>query len=231
MLISYVGERDDSFVSAILDAIPQPLGDCVPRACEIAPLGKLCEGIAVPAQVSFVAQSGMLLGKGEHLNGAYAAVRTLLSYGYLWNEIRVQGGAYGAGFVARASGQCGFYTYRDPSSARSIEKFSGASDYLRSLATSGQSLDEYIIGAIGEQDPLYTPLNAGTYALTRYLRGQDNESILKTRREVMSVNSEVLLKIADELDKLCAVGAVCVVGGKDKLRECADILKTTVDIT
>ncbi len=231
MLISYVGARDDAYIEGLLSSIPSPEGDCVPTPTPIPPLGPLCEGIAIPAQVSFAAMAGMALKRGERLNGAYGAVRTLLSYGYLWNEIRVQGGAYGAGFVSRASGVVGFYTYRDPSCARSIQKFAGAQDYLRQLATSGESLDEYIIGAIGDIDPLYTPINAGVFAFTRYLRGESVETLRNSRRELLSVKPDTLLKIADELDAICKTGAVCVVGSREKLRECGDILKSTVDIT
>ena len=229
LLISYVGERDDEYIGALISSIPES-GVSSVAPSPIKPFGRLNEGILVPAQVSFAAEVGMALKAGETLHGAYAVVRNLLSYGYLWNEIRVQGGAYGAGFIQRMGGTVGFYTYRDPSASRSIEKFAHASDYIRKIADSGEPLDEYIIGAISEYDPLYTALTAGTYAFTRYLRGESNESVRERRRQILSCTGDELRLIANKIDELMVVGGICVVGGKEKLAKCGDILKTKVEI-
>ena len=229
LLISYVGERDDLYIGGLISAFPSSGISAVGRS-PISPFGNLNEGIQVPAQVSFASKVGMALKGGETLHGAYAVVRNILSYGYLWNEIRVQGGAYGAGFIQRMGGTVGFYTYRDPSAARSIEKFTHASDYLREIATSGEPLDEYIIGAISEYDPLYTALSAGTFAFTRYLRGESDESIRERRRQILSCTQDELRIIAQRIDEVMADGGVCVVGGKETLARCGDSLKSIVEI-
>ncbi len=231
MLVSYVGVRDDGFIENLFSVLPSPDGDARPAPSPIPPLGILNEGIVIPAQVSFAAEVGMAISKGERLDGAYAVARTILSYGYLWNEIRVQGGAYGAGLIQRAGGTVGFYTYRDPDANRSLGKFGTASDYLRLLAEGGVDITEYIIGAIGDIDPLYTPMSAGIFAFTRYLRGDTKETLCKHREQLLGCDRDDLLRIADKLDGICKGGAVCVVGGKDKLLQCGSKINTLVEIS
>ena len=190
---------------------------------KIKPLGLRREGIAIPAQASYAELVGNVFLAGEELSGSLNVVRSLISYGYLWGAIRVQGGAYGTGLIARNSGNVGFYSYRDPSPERSIQCYRGAGEFLRQFAESGEDITKFIIGAIGETSPLATSKLKGSLATTRYLRGKTYEDECKSRREILSTDKEELLRIAALLDKITATGAICIVAGKDKLADCKEI--------
>jgi Zn-dependent M16 (insulinase) family peptidase len=190
--------------------------------CNIKPWGNRKEGIVIPAQISYAAVSTSLSLANKESDGAYFVARTLLSYQHLWNSVRVQGGAYGAGFIyAGTSLNIGFYSYRDPTPARTLECYKQSSDFLRALAASEMDLTKFIIGAVGDTTPLLTPALMGKLADTRYLQGITHESIEKSREELLKTDSKKLLEIADTLDSILLDAPICIVGGKDKLDECS----------
>jgi Zn-dependent M16 (insulinase) family peptidase len=163
------------------------------------------------------------------MHGSMNVVRSLLSYGYLWNAIRVQGGAYGAGFVRRANGVAGFYTYRDPDPSRSIDCFAASAEYLRGVAESKENITGFIIGAIGDSDPLITPKVASAIVLTSYLRGESYEEKVRLRRQMLDSSEKDLLRAADVVEKISR-GGVTVVGGKDKLLSCGEKIEKFIEI-
>jgi Zn-dependent M16 (insulinase) family peptidase len=150
-------------------------------------------------------------------------VRSILSYGYLWNTVRVQGGAYGVGLISRNNGAIGFYSYRDPSPARTLEAFNGAAESLRSVANSGEDITKFIIGAVGESSPLTTPKLKATLAASRFLRGVSYEDECRMRREILETDSAALLRVADVLDKICALDCITVFGAKEKVESCKNL--------
>ncbi len=228
LTLSYAGVRDDSFAEQIISLFKDGEGEIPP--CKIAPLGKLNEGIAIPAQVSYASAADSAFGKGEQLPGSLAVARSILSYGFLWNEIRVQGGAYGAGFVQRQNGIIGFYSYRDPSAGRSLDIYGRSADFLREFAASGADLTDYIIGTIGDIDPLASPKTVASIAFVSYLRGETDESRLAYRKQLIGTTHADLLTIADMIDRLSKTNARCVVGSKSIIKAAADRLETIVEI-
>ncbi|MBQ8380388.1 MAG: insulinase family protein [Clostridia bacterium] len=222
------GKRCDGDIEKLLWIFPDSIR--ITAECTIKPLGIRNEGILIPASVSFAARAVNCLEYCDRIPGSIAAVRTVLSYAYLWSEIRVQGGAYGAGFIKRNNGLMGYYTYRDPDANRSIEVFSGAADFLRSIAHSGEDLTTYIIGAVGDGDPLLTPKVVSALAMAAYLRGETYSERAEYRRELIGTNAESLLKIADIIEKIAIDGGICVVGGRDKLDACGDKISSVIEL-
>ena len=221
LLISYTGTPDCEFISQIIDAMPD--GEKFISEAKIAPLGLRREGIAIPAQASYAELVGNLFLEGEELSGSFNVVRSLVSYGYLWGAIRVQGGAYGTGLIVRNTGNIGFYSYRDPSPERSIQCYKETGKFLREFAKSGEDITKFIIGAIGEVSPLANSKLKGTLATSRYLRGKTVEDERRVRAEMLATDGNELMRLADVIDKISASGAVCIVAGKDKLESCSEI--------
>ena len=188
--------------------------------CNIQPLGIRREGIAIPAQAAFAVAASNLSLFGEERSGTMNVVRSILNYGYLWNTIRVQGGAYGAGLLIRNNGNVGFYSYRDPSPRRSLDCYAGAAEFIRDFAERGEDVTKFIIGAVGDATPLMTPKLKGTFSAVRYLRGISHEDECRTHREMLATDKSALLRAAEIIEKVASTGAVCVVGGKDKLEAC-----------
>lgn len=203
-----------------------PITGEAPSECKIKPLGKRNEGFVIPAGVSFAALCGTVNeAREQEFSGTLSVVRSILSYGYLWNKIRVEGGAYGSGLVCRRSGLVGFYSYRDPNAARSLELYGGSSDYLRALANSGEDLTGFIIGAVGESDPLLTPKTTGALGMLLALRGESHCDRVKKREQMLSTGKTALIAAADLIDDVCREGAFCIIGGKEKLEGAKSKLK------
>ena len=215
------GAPDKKFSEKLIEIAPE--GDCITPVCNISPLGILREGILVPSQTSYATLAANLSDFGEELSGSLSVVRSLLSYGYLWNTVRVQGGAYGVGLIVRKNGNVGFYSYRDPSPEKTLECYRKSSSYLRDFAKSDEDITKFIIGAVGDSSPLTTPKLKGTLAASRYLRGVSYDDECRLRKQILKTDKTELLRIADILDKVCKKEAICVVAGKDKLTACKDI--------
>lgn len=195
-------------------------GEKVP-ACDIVPLRKERVGIAIPAQIAFALEGSNLRTLGVPFDGAGQVARNILNYEYLWNVVRVQGGAYGVGLILRAgSRDAMLYSYRDPSPARTLGCYAKGADFLREFAASGRALTKYIIGAVGVTDPLLSPRAAGELSTTKELTGRTYEDDCRLRRELIECRPEDILSFADTLDRMINDGAVCVVGAKEKLVTC-----------
>ena len=149
--------------------------------------------------------------------GLMRVVRSILSYEYLWNNIRVLGGAYGCGFVAKRDGALSFYSYRDPNPAASLKVYTASVDYLRELAGSGEDITKFIIGSIGEHDMLITPRTASLVSTTDYLNGWSAEDEARVRREMLGIKAEDLCRAAEIIDSAISRGSTAVVGGQEHL--------------
>ena len=218
LTLSITAKPDEAFTKKLIDSLDS--GEKAELVCGIQPFGIRREGIAIPAQAAYAESASNLSLFGEKVVGSMNVVRSLLNYGYLWNAVRVQGGAYGVGLLIRNNGNIGFYSYRDPSPSRTLSCYKESGSFLRSFAESGEDISKFIIGAVGDTSPLMTPKLKGTVASTRYLRGITYEDECRTRREILATDKAELLRIADIIDKVSETDAVCVVGGKDKLEAC-----------
>ncbi len=221
LTVSFTGKPDSDFAKELISVIKS--GETIHPICKISPLGIRREGIVIPAQASYAELAANLSNLGEQTHGSMNVVRSLLSYGYLWNAVRVQGGAYGVGLIVRNNGNVGFYSYRDPSPERTLGCYREASAFLREFAKSGEDITKFIIGAIGDVSPLKTPKLKGAVALTNYLRGITYDDECKMRKQMLSTSQDDLLSIADTIDKICEQNAVCVIAGKDKLDTCKSL--------
>ncbi len=135
----------------------------------------------------------------------------------------MQGGAYGAGLQVDRSGNIFSYSYRDPTPARTLGADSGAAAFLRSFAENGEDMDQYIISALNELNPLLSPRDRGSLADGRYMTGYTREEAERIRRQILHSVPEDLLRCAQWLDAFSRDGAVCVVAHGDALGECGDL--------
>ena len=206
-----------SFASAVADIFPH--GSFVPSPCGILPLPKRNEGIRIPAKISFSSLCAVAKPKSASELGLALVASNLVSFEYLWSEIRVKGGAYGTGMSATRTGQVSVYSYRDPTPTRSIEKMKAAPDFLISASSGERNMDKFIIGAIGDTSPYLTPrAKAGVVAL-RYLNGITDELRLEQRREILSVNAKKLNDYAKRIKGVMNNALSCIVAPKDKLEK------------
>jgi len=222
MTVTLAGARDSALIYEIGEALPR--GEARKATTSpIKPLGIRREGILAPVQAAYSATVANLRSIGESYSGAFFVARTLISYGHLWNTVRIQGGAYGVGLIVRASrptATVGFYSYRDPSPARTLDCYGASGDALRAIARSGEDLTSAIIGAVGDATPLLSTKLKAAVSAQRYLRGTTYEDLTAALEEILSANSEDLLVIADTLDRICETGGTVIVADKERLESC-----------
>ena len=219
LTISVTGAKEDAAEMAakwLTQRLPEGSAS---GAQAVRPWEKKKEGIVIPADVGFAAMGGTL--PCAACGGTSAAVRTA-SLAYLWNAVRVQGGAYGVGLSARSAARLGvFYSYRDPSPARSLDCYRASGEFLRSVK--GMDLTGMIIGAVSDSDPLMTPRMRGKTADARYWQGTTYEDLCRMRKELLSAGPENVETLAEELDKLAEDASICVLAPRQKLEACAGL--------
>lgn len=177
-------------------------------------------GIVIPAQISFAVKGYNLNQTDVENNGILTVASNIISYSYLWNNVRVQGGAYGAGLRISSRGQMFCYSYRDPSPARSLNIYDKVSDYIKEYCQGDESMEKSIIASIGETEPLRTPYEYGDFADSLLFAGLTDEYRENKRKEMLSANKEKLLQQCELFNKMSEEGTVCVVGSEEALKTC-----------
>ena len=227
---------------ATMDAVPAEAVDTLIEripACGSAPNKALAayavpacarEGVAIPAQVGFAVMGTNLFRHEKAYSGSFPVLTNILNYMYLWGEIRVQGGAYGCGFVARDQGDVTFFTYRDPKTARSLDVIRRAPEFVRAFCASAPDLTGFILSAVSAIDPLRNTAAKITTATAYYFRGITREEIVNRYRQLIGTKNEDLLALCGALEDLAADNSVCVIAGKDQLDACGDALESILTV-
>ena len=212
-----------------LASIFKPSSVPVPTpVCKIQPLPKRCEGIVTPSKVSFAVSGMNALKKGECASGLFDVCSMLVSYEYLWGEVRVKGGAYGTGMGANRSGFVSYYSYRDPSPQKTLKIFSAVPSFISSFAESERPIDKYIIGAIGEASPHLTPRARASVATLRYFNGFTDDMRRRMKKEILTATREKLCELSSVIEKASESAVFSVVGPREvveNIKEIEEILE------
>ncbi|MBE5767356.1 MAG: hypothetical protein E7335_09370 [Clostridiales bacterium] len=213
------GEKID--LSGMIALYPE--GNDAPAAVDYKANIPQYVGNRVPAQIGFAVRGYHLNQMGLEHTGSYQVTANMLSLDYLWDRIRLQGGAYGAGFRMDRSGRIYSYSYRDPSPGKSLKIYEKITDHLRAFVASGAKLDKYIISAVGTSDPLRGAKSIGDKGDHDWLNGYTFEDDVRFRREMLATTPEKMLECCDILDKFVSDGAVSVVAPDSLLKECGEL--------
>lgn len=173
------------------------------------------EAFVIPSDVSYLGQSTDPRALGIATDGSWGVAAYALSYGYLWNEIRVKGGAYGCGFRAAADRQLAFYTYRDPAIDPSIDRIAGAGAWLGALDTDRDTFEGYIVSTVSNNDAPVKP-----YALTKRLNGayfskRTPEYREQLQSEMLATTPERLRELGSDVAQVAEKAPRCVFGGRE----------------
>lgn len=221
LTLSFTGDEPVSMESLIRNI---PEGVPAPETVAYRTDGPMRTGFRIPAQIGFAVRGGRLSEYGVHFTGSAWLATQIISLGYLWNKVRVQGGAYGAGISLDRAGNVFTYSFRDPTPARTLTVDAGISDFLRDLADCGADLDKYIISSLNELNPLLSPRDKGVQADMRALTGYTREEAERIRQEVLRATPEQLSVCGKWLDAFAKDGAVCVVAHEDALKACDSLV-------
>lgn len=190
------------------------------------------DGFAIPAKVNFVGKGANLYRHGYVYHGSAMVVQNFLRTNWLWNRVRVEGGAYGAFCrFERRSGIFSFISYRDPNLLKTIENYDRAGQFLRETDISEDELTKNIIGTIGHIDDYQLPDRKGYTSMFRHLVGVSDDELQKIRDEVLSTTPAHFKQFADALDMVKEHGLVAVAGSEENLRSVNGERKDWLKIT
>lgn len=216
--VSAIGAPDRAWAEAAVSAFPA--GD-VCDAAQYTLTDRTPTGYQIPAQIGFAAK---VFDLGTDAPGAAKVASKILALDYLWNEVRVKGGAYGASFGVRMNGMCQFSTYRDPNPAGALAVFGTAGDALRAFCDSDAQPDDYIISSVSDLEPLLSPRAEGQRSIRNALSSVSPQQLQRFYSEVLHTDKNELREFAALLDEKQAEGVVHVVGGAGTLDACGELL-------
>ncbi|KAG5526481.1 hypothetical protein RHGRI_032677 [Rhododendron griersonianum] len=202
------------FVSKFLDLLPST--SPVKSASWNARLPLTNEAIIIPTQVNYVGKAANIYDTGYELNGSAYVISKHISNTWLWDRVRVSGGAYG-GFCDfdTHSGVFSFLSYRDPNLLKTLDVYDATGDFLRDLEMDNDTLTKAIIGTIGDVDSYQLPDAKGYSSLLRYLLGITEEERQKRREEILSTNLNDFKEFADAIDAVKNKGVVVAVASPE----------------
>ena len=230
LMVSYTGEEKslaglDAEVTK-LAANLYPNTGAVQKVWALAPKHKN-EGLKTSAQIQYVARAGSFRAAGLPYTGTLKVLRVIMSYDYLWNNVRVKGGAYGCMNNYTRTGSGYLVSYRDPNLEKTNEIFEKSVDYTERFHVSERDMTKYIIGTISSMD---TPLNArakGMRSLSAWMTGVTEEQVQKERDEVLGCGVREIRALAPYLKAMLSQNYICVIGNEEKLEEQKQLFEVT----
>lgn len=181
------------------------------------PVKNVNEGLKTSAQVDYVARCGNFRDAGLAYTGALKILQVILSYDYLWLNIRVKGGAYGCMSGFGRSGEGYLVSYRDPNLKETNEIYEGIPAYLEQFDPDERDMTKYVIGTISNLDAPLTPSVKGSRGLSAYLSGVTEEMMQTERDQVLQATKEDIRALAAHIRAVLQTGSFCVVGNEEKI--------------
>ena len=232
LLVNMLFRKEKLFVQVTceadaLDAVKDQVKGLLPELSAVPirdqPARIICtpknEGFMDASQVQYVAQAGNFREKGYSYTGAFRVLKTILSYDYLWLNVRVKGGAYGTSGNFTRTGDAYFASYRDPNLADTYAVYEGIPAYLEQFDVSERDMTKYIIGTISGMDTPLNPKAKGRRNLMAYFGGLTEEQIQRERDEVLDAVSGDIRVLAAPVAAALSCRCICTIGNEDRIRE------------
>ncbi|MBT3922768.1 MAG: peptidase M16, partial [Nitrospina sp.] len=191
----------------------------------------LNEGFLTASNVQHVGKGANLYDLGFKHSGQFEVLKALLRTGFLWDKVRVHGGAYGSGnSFDYFTGDYSLLSYRDPNLVETLDVYDEIADFLNHLDLSSEELTKIIIGCVGKMDPPLTPDLKGKASMVDHLTGRTHEMKQKLREELLSTRLEDLKGYAPLFEKIKNSGHVCALGNEDKLKKSKSAFSQLVNV-
>ena len=177
------------------------------------------------SQIQYVAKTGDFICEGYEYTGALRLLRIILSYDYLWINVRVKGGAYGCMNTFLRSGESYFVSYRDPNLSDTLDVYDRIPEYIKSFSPDERDMTKYIIGTFSALDTPMNPEAKGSRSLSAYLEGITYEQIQKERKEILNAQPEDIRRLADLVEAVLKKDSICVIGNENMIKESAGLFE------
>ena len=177
------------------------------------------------SQIQYVAKTGDFICEGYEYTGALRLLRIILSYDYLWINVRVKGGAYGCMNTFLRSGESYFVSYRDPNLSDTLDVYDRIPEYIKSFSPDERDMTKYIIGTFSALDTPMNPEAKGSRSMSAYLEGITYEQIQKERNEILNAQPENIRRLADLVEAVLKKDSICVIGNENMIKESAGLFE------
>lgn len=184
------------------------------------------EGFKTASKVQYVAKAGNFIDQGVAYTGALQILKVIMSYDYLWQNIRVKGGAYGCMSNFNRIGEGYFVSYRDPNLKRTLDVYDGVVDYLKNFTVSERDMTKYIIGTMSGIDQPMTPASKGERSMNLYMNKVSAEMIREERNQILDAEQDDIRALYKVAEAILQADQMCVIGGEDKIEEEKELFKT-----
>ena len=184
------------------------------------------EGLKTPSAVQYVARAGHI----SHYTGAYRILKVILSYEYLWIQVRVKGGAYGCMSGFGVYGDSYLASYRDPNLNETNQVFEHTADYVEHFETTDRDMTKYIIGTVSEMDTPLTPAAAGNRSMSAWLTHTEPADLQRTRDEVLDATAEDIRALAGGIRELLAEESLCAIGNENRIAQESGMFDQTLPL-
>lgn len=184
------------------------------------------EGIKIPSAVQYVARAGYI----SRYTGAYRILKVILSYDYLWTQIRVKGGAYGCMSGFGVYGDSYLVSYRDPNLGQTNEVFEKTAEYVENFDANERDMTRYIIGTVSELDTPLTPSAAGNRSMSAWLTHASAKDFQRVRNEVLDASPADIRALADGIRELLSDGSFCAIGSESRIEKDCGLFDQTVSL-
>jgi len=185
------------------------------------------EALIIPAQVNYVAKGASLYDVGYELDGSIFAINSFLRTSWLWEQVRMKGGAYGAfSLFDYHTGVFDFVSYRDPNLVETLQAYDATAGFLQHVKLNRDEIVKSIIGAIGKMDAYQLPDAKGHTAMVRYLLGIDDAFRQRIRDQLLDTKVADFRAFGDALAELNKHGHIVVLGGEEAVNAANQQLDT-----
>ncbi len=177
------------------------------------------EGFMDASRIQYVSRAGNFKKAGFAFTGALRILKVILSYDYLWQNVRVKGGAYGCGSGFMRNGNVYFSSYRDPNLEKTNAVYDKIPEYIRTFDADERDMTKYIIGTVSELDTPLNPSAKGQRSMSAYFSGITYEDIQRERDEVTGAKPQDIRKLAELVESVLSQDNLCVIGNEEKINE------------
>ncbi|WKY48671.1 insulinase family protein [Eubacteriaceae bacterium ES3] len=181
------------------------------------------EGFMTAAKIQYVTQGYNFKKLGYDYSGSMLVLKSIISMDYLWNKVRVQGGAYGAFMNVGRTGEVYFGSYRDPKLSKTLDAYQGIVGYLKDLNLSQRELEKYIIGSISNKDVPISVYVKGEVADNFYFSNVSWEDQQKERDEILGTSLDDLKAFISMIEEILEKHIICVLGSEEVIKQETDL--------
>ncbi len=182
------------------------------------------------SDVQYVAKAGNLLQAGYEYTGSLQVLKTIISLDYLWKQIRVAGGAYGAMSGFQRNGNMFFVSYRDPNLEETLQVYDALADYVENFSVNQREMTKYIIGTMSRMDAPLTPAMKAEKSDGHYFSHVSHADLIRERQEILKTTPEIIASLAEMIRESMKEEYICVLGNENRIKKAQGIFQRLIPV-